>query len=55
MASVLDTPCIGVCEMDTQRGLCLGCGRTLVEIARWAGFTPAERSRILAEIPTRFA
>ena len=54
MAGALDTPCIGVCEMDSRRDMCLGCGRTLLEIARWAGLTPAERTKILAEIPARF-
>ncbi|TMH69644.1 MAG: DUF1289 domain-containing protein, partial [Betaproteobacteria bacterium] len=33
------SPCIKVCQMDPQHGLCLGCRRTLDEIARWASFT----------------
>ncbi|HVU81024.1 MAG TPA: DUF1289 domain-containing protein, partial [Rhodanobacteraceae bacterium] len=28
------SPCIGVCRMDAD-GLCIGCRRTLAEIARW--------------------
>jgi predicted Fe-S protein YdhL (DUF1289 family) len=49
----LQSPCIKVCQMDPQRGLCLGCRRTLDEIARWAGMTDAERERIMAELPAR--
>ena len=39
--------------MDPQRGLCLGCARTLDEIARWGQMSEAERERILAELPKR--
>jgi len=47
------SPCIKVCQMDPARGLCLGCARTLDEIARWAAFTDQERERILAQLPSR--
>lgn len=49
----MKSPCVKVCQMDPQRGLCLGCARTLDEIARWAQMTDAERERIMAELPTR--
>ena len=39
--------------MDPQRGLCLGCARTLDEIARWATMTDAERDRVMAALPRR--
>jgi predicted Fe-S protein YdhL (DUF1289 family) len=39
--------------MDPRRGLCLGCGRTLDEIARWAQMSDAERERVMAELPQR--
>ena len=39
--------------MDPQHGLCLGCRRTLDEIARWGTMTDAERDRIMAELPGR--
>jgi len=34
--------------MDPQRGVCMGCCRTLDEIGRWAQMSDAERDRILA-------
>jgi predicted Fe-S protein YdhL (DUF1289 family) len=39
--------------MDPRRGLCLGCARTLEEIARWAQMSDAERERVMAELPQR--
>jgi predicted Fe-S protein YdhL (DUF1289 family) len=41
--------------LDVDSGLCLGCGRSLEEIARWGGITDAERSRIMKELPRRRA
>jgi hypothetical protein len=29
------SPCISVCRMDSETGLCAGCYRTLDEIAAW--------------------
>jgi len=39
--------------MDPQRGVCLGCYRTLDEIARWGGMTDAERERIMNGLAQR--
>ena len=49
----MKSPCIKVCQMDPERGLCLGCGRTLDEIARWAAMSDQERDAVLAELPSR--
>ena len=47
------TPCTKVCVVDGESGLCLGCFRTLGEIAGWSGLTDAERARLIAELPSR--
>ena len=47
------TPCIQVCAIDGESGLCLGCFRTLQEIAGWSRFTDAERAGLMAELPGR--
>ena len=52
---MIESPCIKTCTLDPRSGLCLGCGRTIDEIARWAAKTAAERARIMGELPTRFA
>lgn len=47
------TPCVKVCVVDGESGLCLGCYRTLREVAGWASFTDAEREALMAELPGR--
>ena len=47
------TPCVQVCAIDGESGLCLGCYRTLREVAGWGGFTDEERERLMAELPGR--
>ncbi|WP_296595605.1 DUF1289 domain-containing protein [Phenylobacterium sp.] len=49
----IKTPCIKVCVVDGESGLCLGCYRRLSEVAAWARFSDEERDRILAELPDR--
>ncbi|MBI5114114.1 DUF1289 domain-containing protein [Rhodoplanes serenus] len=51
----MDTPCIKVCTVDRASGLCVGCGRSLDEIAEWADLSAAARRRIMAELPARLA
>jgi predicted Fe-S protein YdhL (DUF1289 family) len=51
----IETPCNKVCAVDPVSTLCVGCGRTVAEIAGWIGFTAAERARIMAELPQRLA
>lgn len=51
----IKTPCIKVCVVDGESGLCMGCYRKLTEVAGWARFTDDERDRILAELPARRA
>ena len=49
----MKSPCNNVCQLDPKSGLCIGCARTLDEIARWAEMSDAERERVLAELPKR--
>lgn len=49
----IKTPCIKVCVVDGETGLCLGCYRKLNEVAAWSRFSDAERDRILSELPDR--
>ena len=49
------SPCVKVCQMDPARGLCIGCCRTLDEIARWSGMSDLERERVLSLLPARKA
>jgi predicted Fe-S protein YdhL (DUF1289 family) len=49
------TPCVLVCFIDPESGLCLGCFRTGEEIANWIGMTPERRVEVMAELPPRRA
>ncbi len=39
--------------MDPARGVCIGCCRTLDEIARWGGMSEPEQVQILEKLPER--
>ena len=47
------SPCINVCRMNPDTGLCEGCLRTLDEIAAWSGMSSDEKRTVLASLPTR--
>jgi predicted Fe-S protein YdhL (DUF1289 family) len=51
--SPISSPCTKVCTIDPRSKLCVGCGRTLTEIAQWASLAEPERQRIMAELPAR--
>jgi len=49
----MESPCTKVCVMDADNRYCLGCKRTLGEIARWGEMGDGERAAILAQLPER--
>ncbi|HEY3181129.1 MAG TPA: DUF1289 domain-containing protein [Casimicrobiaceae bacterium] len=52
------SPCINVCRIDEATRLCVGCLRTLDEIASWSVLSDGERRDVwshLAERATRLA
>jgi predicted Fe-S protein YdhL (DUF1289 family) len=53
--NVIETPCIKICTLQARSGLCLGCGRTVDEIAAWSVMSAAERARIMNELSARLA
>jgi predicted Fe-S protein YdhL (DUF1289 family) len=48
------SPCVDICRLDAQ-GLCIGCRRTLSEIAEWSQASDARRLEILGALKTRAA
>jgi predicted Fe-S protein YdhL (DUF1289 family) len=52
---MIETPCVKICTLDARAAQCLGCGRSIDEIARWGGMSAAERARVMAELPGRMA
>jgi len=45
------SPCINICKMEA--GLCVGCYRTIDEIAGWAMAGDDDKRRILAAVAQR--
>ena len=51
----IKTPCNRVCVLHPISGLCMGCGRSVEEIAGWIDFNDKEREAIMMRLPTRLA
>ena len=47
------SPCISVCVLDANGAVCLGCFRTLDEIAAWSLLGADAKRGVLAELPAR--
>jgi uncharacterized protein len=52
---VKDSPCVKACLIDPECGLCVGCFRTMDEIAGWGKLSSAERRKVMATLPQRAA
>jgi uncharacterized protein len=50
---MVDSPCINVCTMDPDSGLCAGCFRTLAEIGAWSSLDDVRRLAVLAAVARR--
>lgn len=51
--SSASSPCIKVCLIDDETGLCEGCGRSRAEIATWGRMSEAERLAVMAGLEAR--
>lgn len=51
----VESPCVKVCVIDPRTRLCLGCRRSLDEIAGWSAMSPEARRAVMAELPARAA
>ena len=47
---MIETPCIGICKIDHNKGICVGCGRTISEITNWINFNEFERKEIMIKL-----
>jgi len=46
-------PCIQICIIDSDSGLCVGCSRTTEEINSWFRMTPEEKIELVKELKNR--
>lgn len=52
-AEDVPSPCISVCRMNSATELCIGCFRTLDEIALWGRMDDAARREVWQSIAER--
>ena len=50
----VESPCVKICKLN-QNNVCIGCGRILEEIAKWAVLTDQEKQLVLNRINARLA
>lgn len=51
-SDVVKSPCIDVCELD-ERNICIGCWRTLDEIAAWSKLNDQQKIVVLENCAVR--
>jgi hypothetical protein len=51
----IESPCVRICMLHPETGLCVGCARTGDEIARWSRMGAEERRAVMAALPDREA
>lgn len=49
----IQSPCVKLCVVHPEARICVGCFRSIDEIANWSRLTPSERQAIMAELPAR--
>lgn len=47
------SPCVGICELDLESDLCVGCLRTSQEIAIWSQIDNKKAMQIMEETKNR--
>ena len=47
------SPCVDICDVDGSCKYCIGCGRSLDEIATWLTITDEQRFAIMEQLPER--
>jgi predicted Fe-S protein YdhL (DUF1289 family) len=52
---LIASPCINVCRIDEATALCVGCLRTLDEIATWSVLSDDQRRDVWARLASRVA
>ena len=45
----IPSPCVGVCQINASTKYCLGCWRTLREVAHWSRYSNDEKEILTTE------
>ena len=49
----IESPCVKICVLHPEAGICLGCYRTRAEIAGWSRLSREERRAVMVGLPER--
>ena len=49
----IESPCVQICLIHPEAGICLGCHRTREEIATWSRMADKDRREIMEMLPER--
>lgn len=49
----VQSPCIKICVIHPEERLCVGCLRSIEEIAAWSRMSVSERKAVLDDLPAR--
>jgi predicted Fe-S protein YdhL (DUF1289 family) len=49
----IESPCIKVCVVHPEERICVGCLRSIDEIARWSRMSAEERAAVIDALPER--
>ncbi|NIO41358.1 MAG: DUF1289 domain-containing protein [Burkholderiales bacterium] len=47
------SPCVNICQMNPDTGYCVGCLRTIDEIAEWLEMSNEEKRKVLNQLEER--
>ena len=53
MTDEVASPCENICQMNPKTGYCIGCLRTIDEIADWLEMTREEKHQVLNQLDQR--
>ena len=51
--TAVPSPCNSICTIDATLGVCIGCYRTLDEIATWMRLSDDRKREIVRALPAR--
>ena len=49
----VESPCVGVCNIDATNGFCQGCYRTVDEIKAWFEMSQTEKKQLILRLEER--
>ncbi|MBM86214.1 MAG: DUF1289 domain-containing protein [Rhodospirillaceae bacterium] len=49
----ITSPCVGVCQINAKTKFCLGCFRTLREVAHWSRYSDDQKAEVMQSLRER--